>query len=80
MKMHYEKTIMMSGLLFSCPIDDVDNNCPFISLWSQPIEERLSIIEDLNQVQIVEKVRYHKQCLLEKENIKIRDMQDKLIV
>jgi hypothetical protein len=57
----------LSGLLFSCPLNIRDSECPFNSIWSMSIDERIEFINELNGKEIFRIMEHHKMCLTIKE-------------
>jgi hypothetical protein len=55
--------ILIAGLIFRCPIEKNDLNCPFIEIRGKSINERLKFIKQLNCKELRFLENYHKVCL-----------------
>lgn len=53
---------LIAGLIFRCPIEKHDLNCPFINIRRKSIRERLEFIKQLNWEELRILENYHKSC------------------
>jgi len=55
------------GLLFGCPFEEEDSNCPLDELRKLPIDKRLKNFNELSNIELTGLEEHHKNCLLRKE-------------
>jgi hypothetical protein len=56
--------IMLSGLIFACPMEESDANCPLSQLRKLSVEKRLIEIANYSNREITKVMIAHKTCLM----------------
>jgi hypothetical protein len=66
MKTTYDigKMTMLSGLIFACPLEESDVNCPLSKLRKMSIEKRLIEVANYSNQEITKVIISHKACLM----------------
>ena len=57
------------GLLFGCPFQDEDRDCPLNKLRKLSIEDRMENIKNMSIKELKELEEHHKHCLNEREDL-----------
>jgi len=60
-------SVRFYGLIFECPFEENDKNCPFHEIRKQPIEERLRIIHESSSLTLSDLERRHVNCISKRE-------------
>jgi hypothetical protein len=55
------------GLLFGCPFQEEDANCPLDELRKLPTDKRMKNFNELSNSDLTNLEEYHKNCSLRKE-------------
>lgn len=63
-----QKKIWVKGLLIDCPIGISLENCPAKDVRSLPIDERLKLVDSMDESQLDQIISHHRSCLNEREN------------
>ena len=58
------------GLMIHCPFGKALKTCPAKDIRVLPLEERLKVVNQMEESQIDEIIAHHKQCLKEREGVK----------
>ncbi|MBN2521578.1 MAG: hypothetical protein JXB17_13785 [Bacteroidales bacterium] len=71
---------MIYGLIFGCPFDVENENCPFKKIRQMPLEERVNLIGEMDQLDICNLIETHSKCLYFRENRKIKIQNQRIAV
>ena len=71
---------MIYGLIFGCPFNVENDNCPLKQIRQLPLEERVNLIGEMSQLDICDLVEAHSRCLYFRENKKIKLHKQRIAV
>lgn len=56
------------GLIISCPLSTVHNDCPFMHYRNQPLDQIGDLVKNLSSEEITALSNHHKKCLTNRLN------------
>lgn len=59
---------MITGLIFNCPFNEEEYDCPFSEIRKKPIMERLKCFNSLNITESNKMLIKHSNCLRKRES------------
>ena len=61
------KRTWVYGLVIDCPMGKALDNCPAQSVRRLPLEERIAMVRQMEEIQLQEILMHHKRCFKERE-------------
>ena len=61
------KMTWVLGLMVDCPLGKALDNCPAKDIRRLPLEERVVMVKQMEEIQLQEIIIHHKQCFKERE-------------
>ncbi len=63
------KQIWVQGLMIDCPMGKALKTCPAKDVRALPLQERLTMVKQMEENQLDEIIAHHRGCLKEREGV-----------